>query len=158
MNIGEKLNKDIITAFERIFESEKLLRMVAYAKKDYMEGMSPSTQELYNIQIAPYRFIPEAVEESKTYLNFIIRGFESYEGQYHRTGMMEFHIFVHRDNVITQYGLRPLLMFGEIDTLFNREKLNGLGVAHFIGFDELPSSLRSHYTHHVIRYGVTYEQ
>ena len=151
-----ELNKDVMNVFNEMFKHEEFLKCIASGRKDFLNADTPPTDDLMFNQILPYRNITDAVEENKTIINFIFRGFHNESDSKIRNGYLEFHIYIHKDNILTDYGLRQYIIPHYLDSIYNKQKFSGVGKLYLSDFDEFPSPFRTDYTYHLLRYRVSY--
>lgn len=149
------INDNVLILFNKILENQDLLKAIGNTDKDFLNQPVPDVESLLYKNITPFRFIDEAVENNDTYLNFIFRGFTRHSDRF-MNGLIEFHIFVHKDNVVTKNGLRHYLISNYIDSIFNGLQIKSLGLLEFDSLDEYPSPFRTEYVYQVIRYEITF--
>lgn len=156
MGYISKLNSSVIDSFKLMLKSNELMRAVGVNSKNYLSDSinAPDSNDILWRQIIPYRFIPQAIEDNRTYINFIYRGFEPSDGGSIQAGYLEFHIYCHRDNVLTKYGLRPISIAGYIQDIYENASMGGIGTLRLDFFDEVPSQFRTEYTYHYMRFKI----
>lgn len=152
------LNKDIKMIFEKMFESEDLIRCVSINSPNYLDDNKsvPNIEDLMYKQIMPYRLMTDSVEENKTFIAFICREFYKSRSGLIKDGYLEFHTYVHKDNMVTNEGLRQYMLAYYIDEIYNDTEFEGVGKIQFESYDELPSPFPNTYTYQIIRYKISY--
>lgn len=101
---------------------------------------NPKKDLLYK-KVFPYRFVPDAIEKQGTYITVgaylspMADGF-GYAKNYNSLTFY-LYIFTHVDLMITKSGIRQDLMLSEIDKIFDKTPIVGMGNARMRGVEEL---------------------
>ena len=122
--------KDMELIVNKMIKDERLKRLLYYNTKDALDKpniTSDQTIELFgkNIKTVPKLYVDGSV------LNYIIISFDSFTPSGNpefRDNMIEFDIICHFNQwQLKDFALRPYKIAAEIDTLFNGQKLTGIG-------------------------------
>ncbi len=141
----EKIGEYKMEVLNRISNSDNLSKLIAIDKSDAMFCDSLSEEDRYGLlydRIFPFRFVPEATSEAKTYLTLGTSGFSHLRENlktYHdyQSGSVFFYVFTHVSLMRTDSGVRQDLMIAEIDRLFEGTRGIGMGELKLNGLNEL---------------------
>lgn len=130
---------EIIT--NKMLKNERLKRLLYYTTKDALEKEDidqKATYELFgkNIKIVPKLYIDGSV------LNYIIINFDNFTpnatNPEFRDNIISFDVICHFDQwQLKGFSLRPYKIAAEIDSMFNRKHLTGIGNLEFLGANQL---------------------
>lgn len=132
--------KDMELIVNKMIKDERLKRLLYYNTKDALDKpniTSDQTIELFgkNIKTVPKLYVDGSV------LNYIIISFDSFTPSGNpefRDNMIEFDIICHFNQwQLKDFALRPYKIAAEIDTLFNGQKLTGIGELNFISGNQI---------------------
>lgn len=132
--------KDMELIVNKMIKDERLKRLLYYNTKDALDRpniTSDQTIELFgkNIKTVPKLYVDGSV------LNYIIISFDSFTPSGNpefRDNMIEFDIICHFNQwQLKDFALRPYKIAAEIDTLFNGQKLTGIGELNFISGNQI---------------------
>lgn len=132
--------KDMELIVNKMMRDERLKRLLYYTSKDAMDKPNiteDQTIELFgkNIKIVPKLYVDGSV------LNYIIISFDNFTPSGNpefRDNLIEFDIICHFDQWhLKDFALRPYKIAAEIDTLFNGQKLTGIGELNFISGNQI---------------------
>lgn len=139
-----------------MLDHDELIKCIGNNQKDFYNHQTPNTEKLLYNQITPFRYVDGSVESDKTYVNFIFRGFYPSASGNFKNGLIEFHIYVHKDNALTKKGLRHYLIANYLDSIYNGLQIKSFGELRFNSWDEIPSPLRTEYIYQILRYDVSF--
>jgi hypothetical protein len=117
-------------------KNDRLKKMLYYTSKDCMDKpklTDDQTLELFgkNIKIIPKLYVDGSV------LNYIIISFDNFASTNNpefRDNIIEFDIICHFDQwQMKDFELRPYKIAAELDSMFNHQRLTGLGELEFLG-------------------------
>lgn len=150
--------KDTAIIMEKILDNKNLLRLLRYNTPDCLTKPVPSGQEIYEMlngvpdpddpkeiskQSDPQiSNVPKVdVSRSRLALSYLRVGFDSFTPNatdpFYRDHIVQFKIICHFDNwTLKGYELRPYRIAGELDAMFDRCKLTGIGVLNLLGADQ----------------------
>lgn len=132
--------KDMELIVNKMIKDERLKRLLYYNTKDALDKpniTSDQTIELFgkNIKTVPKLYVDGSV------LNYIIISFDNFTPSGNpefRDNMIEFDIICHFNQwQLKDFALRPYKIAAEIDTLFNGQKLTGIGELNFISGNQI---------------------
>ena len=131
------VEKDMNIIVDYIIKNERLKKLLYYTSKDCLSKSKltdDETAELFgnNIKIIPKLYVDGSV------LNYLVISFDTFipdkENPEFRDNYIEFDIVCHYDQWHLQdFELRPFKIAAEIDTMFNDQRLTGIGKLKFIG-------------------------
>jgi hypothetical protein len=120
-----------------MMKNERLKKMLYYTSRDCLDKprlTDEQTSELFgkHIKIVPKLYIDGSV------LNYIIISFDDFaanaENPEFRDNTIEFDIICHFDQWhMKDFQLRPYKIAAELDTMFNNQRLTGIGKLEFVG-------------------------
>ena len=136
------IEKDLEIITNKIFKNTRLQRLLYYTTPDALDRENlndDQMSELFqkNIKIVPKLYIDGSV------LNYIIISFDQFtpngENPEFRDNIISFDIFCHFDQwqLNRSFQLRPYKIAAEIDTMFNDQRLTGIGKLQFMGASQL---------------------
>lgn len=148
--------QDATDVLNKMCESSDLIKCIANNSKNYLDGEIPDINSLKYTQIIPFRITADIVEQNKTYISFIFNEVERSSNSSIKNAILEFHIYTHKDNLITDYGLRHYMLAHYIDDIFNAAKLSGIGKIEFESYKDLPSPIGNTYVYQNLKYKTSY--
>ena len=128
--------KDMGIIVNCIMKNERLKKMLHYTTRDCLDQpklTEDETLELFgkNIKIVPKLYVDGSV------LNYIIISFDNFTASGNpefRDNLIEFDIICHFDQwQMKDFELRPYKIAAELDSMFNNQRLTGLGNLEFVG-------------------------
>lgn len=136
------VEKDMEIITNKILKNERLKKLLYYTTKDALDKPNIDTVEkdaslkLFgkNIKIVPKLYIDKEV------LNYIIIDFDKFSPNLtnpeYRDNMITFIIVCHFDQwQLKGFQLRPLKIAAELDSMFDKKHLTGIGELQFLGGD-----------------------
>ena len=135
------MDKDLSLIVNQVLQNERLLKLLYYTEKDCLKGPNLTEQQkfgmLHNqIKIVPYISIDTNCP------NYIVITFDHFTPNItnpeFRDCNINFDILCHPDHWnLGDFALRPYKIAGELDTMFNKKKLTGIGEISLITGDNL---------------------
>ena len=134
------MEKDMNIIIDHIFKNNRLKKMLYYTTRDCLSKPNltdEQTQELFgkNIKIVPKLTVDKSV------LNYIIVSFDNFTRSSNpefRDNIIEFDIICHFDQwQMKDFQLRPYRIAAELDTMFNNQRLTGIGLLEFLGANQI---------------------
>lgn len=114
---------------------DQLLKALYYKSKNFLDKPTPAWGDLIYKNIFPYSYIPDSVEESKSYLTMSVSYRPS--GQSFKVGSITLNTFCHKNLMETNHGcLRIDFIVSRIDTVLNSSRDFGIGKLQFDGAGE----------------------
>ena len=122
---------------DRIMKNDRLKKMLHYTTPDCLSRprlTDDQTAELFgkNIKIVPKLYVDGSV------LNYMIISFDNFSrnttNPEFRDNIIEFDIICHFDQWhMKDFELRPYKIAAELDTMFDDQRLTGIGKLEFLG-------------------------
>ena len=135
----------------KLMQSQKICRLLKYQTKDPFLSIDPITQkeqpdvdgiDLIHKQIL---IVPKVFDDSTEKMSYIVSVFDDFTvnqlNPEFKISTVRFDIACPYDEwILNENSLRPYLIMQEIDTLFNGQKLAGIGNLQFYRADNLTLS------------------
>lgn len=131
------VDKDMSIITDRIIKNDRLKKLLYYTSADCLSRPNLSdeqTMELFtkNIKIIPKLYIDKEV------LNYLTISFDNFvtneTNPEFRDNTIQFDIICHFDQwALGDFSLRPYKIAAEIDSMFNNQRLTGIGKLEFMG-------------------------
>lgn len=145
ISLASKIPKIKDQAMNRLIENPTIQRLVRYdtanALREKVLDSDVARSELLYSRIFPYRFVPQAIEEQGTFITIgsyftpMASGF-GYAQNFNNLTLY-FYVFTHVDLMRTKSGVRQDLLMTEIDKIFDKTNLEGMGLIRMRGVEEL---------------------
>ena len=133
--------KDMNIIVDRMMKNDRLKKMLYYTTRDCLNKprlTDDQTAELFgkNIKIVPKLYVDGSV------LNYIIISFDNFtrngDNPEFRDNIIEFDIICHFDQWhMKDFALRPYKIAAELDTMFDEQRLTGIGKLEFLGANQM---------------------
>ena len=133
--------KDMNIIVDRMMKNDRLKKMLYYTTRDCLNKpklTDDQTSELFgkNIKIVPKLYVDGSV------LNYIIISFDNFtrngDNPEFRANIIEFDIICHFDQWhMKDFALRPYKIAAELDTMFDEQRLTGIGKLEFLGANQM---------------------
>ena len=133
--------KDLNIIVDRMMKNDRLKKMLYYTTKDCLDRprvTDDQALEMFgkNIKIVPKLYVDGSV------LNYIIISFDNFmrnaTNPEFRDNVIEFDIICHFDQWhMKDFALRPYKIAAELDTMFDEQRLTGIGKLEFIGANQI---------------------
>ena len=133
--------KDMNIIVDRMMKNDRLKKMLYYTSRDCLSKprlTDEQTIDLFgkNIKIVPKLYVDGSV------LNYIIISFDNFtrngNNPEFRDNIIEFDIICHFDQWhMKDFELRPYKIAAELDTMFNDQRLTGIGKLEFLGANQM---------------------
>lgn len=133
--------KDMNIIVDRMMKNERLKKLLYYTSRDCLDKPmlnDEQTSELFgkHIKIVPKLYVDGSV------LNYIIVSFDTFTNNRtnpeFRDNIVEFDIVCHFDQWhMKDFQLRPYKIAAELDTMFNDQRLTGIGKLEFVGASQM---------------------
>lgn len=135
------LEKDMEIITSQMMKNERLKKLLYYTTKDCLDRPKLTDQESIeifgkNIKMVPKLYVDGSVQ------NYIIINFDNFvknsTNPEFRDNVIEFDIICHFDQwQLNDFQLRPYRIAAELDTLFDQQRLSGIGKLEFLGATQL---------------------
>ena len=133
--------KDMNIIVDRMMKNDRLKKMLYYTTRDCLSKprlTDEQSVELFgkNIKIVPKLYVDGSV------LNYIIVSFDNFTrngtNPEFRDNIIEFDIICHFDQWhMKDFELRPYKIAAELDTMFDEQRLTGIGKLEFLGANQM---------------------
>ena len=133
--------KDMNIIVDRMMKNDRLKKMLYYTTRDCLDRprvTDDQALEMFgkNIKIVPKLYVDGSV------LNYIIISFDNFmrnaNNPEFRDNVIEFDIICHFDQWhMKDFALRPYKIAAELDTMFDEQRLTGIGKLEFIGANQI---------------------
>ena len=133
--------KDMNIIVDRMMKNDRLKKMLYYTTRDCLDRprvTDDQALEMFgkNIKIVPKLYVDGSV------LNYIIISFDNFSkndtNPEFRDNIIEFDIICHFDQWhMKDFALRPYKIAAELDTMFDEQRLTGIGKLEFIGANQI---------------------
>lgn len=134
------VDKDMEVITNKILQNERLKRLLYYTTKDALDKPNiteDASLELFGKNI---KNIPK-LQFNKEILNYINIHFDGFvpndTNPAFRDNIIVFNIVCHYDQWnLKGFSLRPYKIAAEIDSMFNNQRLTGIGTLEFLGMNQ----------------------
>ena len=133
--------KDMNIIVDRIMKNDRLKKLLHYTTRDCLNRprlTEDETAELFgkNIKLVPKLYVDGSV------LNYMIISFDNFSrngtNPEFRDNIIEFDIICHFDQwQLDDFALRPYKIAAELDTMFDEQRLTGIGKLEFLGANQM---------------------
>lgn len=135
------VEKDMSIIVNMVMKNDRLKKLLHYTTKDCLDKPNLTEDETLalfgkNIKTVPKLYIDGSV------LNYIIISFDNFttnaKNPEFRDNIVEFDIICHYDQwQLKDFEQRPFKIAAELDSMFNAQRLTGLGTLEFIGASKM---------------------
>ena len=135
------VEKDMSIITNMILKNDNLKKLLHYTSKDCLSKpklTEEQTLEMFgkNVKLVPKLYVDNSV------LNYIIVSFDNFSTNMtnpeFRDNIVEFDIICHFDQwQLSDFQLRPYRIAAEIDSMFNEQRLTGIGKVEFLGANQV---------------------
>jgi len=125
------------TIMNRVLEDQELCKAIFYTDQGFLEQENiEDTSDLIHKNIFPHRFIPNIIEDAKTYITLSMTNYRLVNSSY-KSGLIAIYMFTHRDLFKTDYGYSRIdFILTKIEELMNNKRGLGIGKLEFAGLNE----------------------
>lgn len=143
ISLAQKIPKIKGEIMNRICDNDKISKLVYYNDENAlrMPSLPNARRELINERVFPYRFVPESIDTQGTYITVgtyfapMQDGFSYAENFNSLTFYL--YVFTHTQLMKTKSGTRQDLLLSELDLIFDKTELVGMGRIRMRGVQEL---------------------
>lgn len=133
--------KDLFKIVQKMINNENLKKLLYYPVKDALEQPNLTAEESVGLMHKNIRVIPKlpVSEEVQAYIIVTFDAFTTNaKNPEFRDNIITFDVICHMDQwVMDNYQLRPYMIMGELDGMFNKSKLNGIGRVDYVSANQL---------------------
>ena len=132
--------KDLDLIISGILKNERLKRLLFYTSKDALSRKNLTEDESLSLINKNIKIVPKLTVDGSV-LNYVIISFDNFtqsENPEFRDNIIEFDIICHFDQwQLQDFQLRPYRIAAEIDSMFNKKHLTGIGKLEFLGANQI---------------------
>lgn len=129
------VDKNYALIINQILNNQRLLKMLYYSQPDCLKGKNLTPAQKLSLINQQIKIIPVLIVDEKCpiYIIIIFDNFTPNDlNPEFRDCNLIFHILCHPDHWnMGNFQLRPFKIAGEIDAMFNKKKLTGIGETQF---------------------------
>lgn len=129
-------DKDLSTIFERIMGNQRLLKMLYYTQADCLKAKDLTQPEIFSMINKQLKIVPKLEIDELCPIRLIVT-LDNYrpnkKNPEFRDCTLNFYILCHPDHWnLGNFQLRPHKIVGELDAMFNKQKMSGIGTPQFL--------------------------
>ena len=133
--------KDMSIIVNMIMKNKNLQKMLYYTTKDCMSKPNLTEDEVLGLFGKNIKIVPKLYVDG-TVLNYIIVSFDNFTSNRtndeFRDNIIEFDIICHFDQwQMKDFQLRPYRIAAELDSMFDKKHLTGIGEVEFLGANQM---------------------
>lgn len=133
------LEKDMGIILNKILDNPRILRLLYYTSKDALDKPNLNDDQILELLEKNIKIVPK-IKVDKEVINYLVVSFNNFiesSNPEFRDNVIEFDIICHLDNwQLKDFQLRPFKIAGELDSMFNKVKLTGIGLLEFLSAQE----------------------
>ena len=131
------MEKDFMIIADYILKNQRLKKLLHYNTKDPLSQPNLTPDESYELFGKNIKAVPKLRVDQNIY-NYLIIGFDNFAtngtNPEFRDNYIFFDIICHFDQwQLKDFQLRPYHIAAEIDSMFDKQHLTGIGVLQFVG-------------------------
>ena len=135
------VEKDMNIIVDYIIKNDRLKKMLYYTSKDCLDKPKLTEEETLSLFGKQIKIVPKLYVDGSV-LNYIIVSFDNFTqngtNTEFRDNIIEFDIICHFDQwQMKDFELRPYKIAAELDSMFNEQRLTGIGKLEFFGANQL---------------------
>ena len=135
------VEKDMNLIIDKLLANKRLLRLLKYTTKDCINQPNPSEDEELEMVGKNIKIVPKLTVDGSV-LNYVIVNFDNFTPNMtnpeFRDNIIQFDIICHYDQwQLAEGQLRPYRIAAEIDSMFDRKHLTGIGELEFLGCNQI---------------------
>ncbi len=135
------MEKDYAEIVNKMLSNQRLLKLLYYRQKDCLQGADLTQEQIYSMINNQIKIVPmlQVTTECPIYVLIIMDNFKpNATNPEFRDCNIAFCILCHPDHWnLGNFQLRPQKIAGEIDAMFNNQKLSGIGTLQFYDGDTI---------------------
>ena len=125
----------------KILANPRIQRLLYYTSADCLSRPNLSDDQVVSLFGKNIKLVPKLIVD-KSILNYIIISFDNFSmnatNPEFRDNIIEFDIICHFDQwTLRDFQLRPYKIAAELDTMFNDQRLTGIGKLEFLGANQM---------------------
>ena len=130
------MEKDMNLIVNKMFKNERLKRLLYYTSKDALNKPNITADQAIELVQKNIKIVPKLYVDGEV-LNYILITFNNFTPSGNpefRDNIIEFDIICHYDQwQLQDFALRPYKIAAEIDSMFDKTHLTGIGELQFLG-------------------------
>lgn len=135
------VEKDLSIIVDYLLKNERLKKLLFYTTKDCLSQPNVSQEDTFEMFGKNVKIVPKLKVDGSV-LNYVIISFDNFTENRNnpefRDNIIEFDIICHFDQwQINDMQLRPYRIAAEIDSMFNKRHLTGIGKLQFLGANQI---------------------
>lgn len=135
------MEKDLGIIVDAMMKNNRLKKYLYYGTRDCLNNPNLTEDESLALLGNQIKIVPK-VEAKPQSLNYLIISFDNFTpnatNPEFRDNIISFDIICHLDMwQLDDLQLRPYKIAGEIDSMFNNQRLTGIGTLQFLGANQL---------------------
>lgn len=134
------VEKDMGIIVEQICKNERLQKLLYYPTPDALERPRLTNEQLIELYDKNIKIVPKLTIDGSV-LSYIIVGLDNFvesSNPEYRDNVLEFDIICHFNQwKLRDFQLRPYRIAAELDTMFNKKRLSGIGLSEFMGASQM---------------------
>lgn len=128
--------KDMEIIIGKMLKNERLKRLLFYTTRDALDKPNITEDQAINLIGKNIKTVPKLYVD-KDVLNYVYITFDNFSPSGNpefRDNIIMFDVICHYDQwQLKDFALRPFKIAAEIDSMFNKSKLTGIGELQFLG-------------------------
>lgn len=135
------IEKDFALIANKMLKNQRLMKLIYYTQPDCLKADDLTSEQIFSLLNNQIRIVPKVDIETHC-PNQVIITFDNFlpnaNNPEFRDCVVQFDVLCHPDHWnLGNFQLRPYKIIGEIDAMFNKQKLTGIGTLHFLGCNDL---------------------
>ena len=135
------VEKDLTIIVDHLLKNERLKKLLFYTTRDCLKRPNIGDEETFKMFGKEIKIVPK-IYVDKTVLNYIIINFDNFITNFknpeYRNNTIHFDIICHIDQwQLEDNQLRPYRIAAELDSMFNKKHLSGIGETEFLGAKQI---------------------
>ena len=135
------MEKDLSLITNMIVRNPRLNKLLYYTTNDALNRPAVSEENILDMFGKNIKIVPKLTVDNSV-LNYVIISFDNFTpnatNPEFRDNIVEFDIICHFDQwQLRDFQLRPYKIAAEIDSMFNKKHLTGIGTLQFLGANQM---------------------
>jgi hypothetical protein len=135
------LGGDLKSIINKILKNDNLVKLIYYNTPSIENQQNLTNEQKVSLINTQIKMVPK-IDKDLDFKNYVIVQFDKFvsfdEGTEFKQFLLNFDIICHSDFwIMDDYMLRPFKIMNEIDSMFNKSKLNSFGPVTFLSAEQL---------------------
>ncbi len=134
------IDKDMNMIMSKMLENKRLKKLLFYTSDDALEKADVSMEDTIGMMNKNVKNVPKLYVDGSV-LNYVIISMDNFtpsKNPQFRDNVIEFDIICHFDQWnLKDFQLRPYKIAAEIDSMFDKTHLTGIGTLEFLGANQI---------------------